>query len=147
MMISYALFFWVLVQTCDVTFPLLGIPDWVMQTIVLVGLASMPVALAGGWCVGLVRDRYQGAEAEPAADSDPCSRISFGLLVGLVTGACVLALLVLVQARGDALETADRGREAQAVCSVAGCAKAGPGGTGRTRLPAAERAPAAGHTA
>jgi len=60
--IAYAIVGWLLLQVGEVTFRPLGLPDWLMTTLVVVVIAGFPVALALAWryditLQGIRRDR------------------------------------------------------------------------------------------
>src|SRR5688500_15675069 len=46
---SYAVIAWLLLQIADVTFEPLGVPRWVMVSLIVAALLGLPVALALAW--------------------------------------------------------------------------------------------------
>lgn len=60
--VTYAIVAWVLLQIGEVTFEPLGIPDWVMTTLVIVAIGGFPIAAVLAWMfdiapTGIQRDR------------------------------------------------------------------------------------------
>src|SRR5262245_44924956 len=67
---SYALIAWLLLQIADVTFAPLGVPRWVMVTLIAAAVLGFPVALALAWHFelgdrGLERDTAAEAATRP----------------------------------------------------------------------------------
>ncbi|MDH3954878.1 MAG: hypothetical protein OEV03_11690, partial [Gammaproteobacteria bacterium] len=60
--VAYAIVGWILLQIGEVTFDPLGLPGWVMPTLIVIVIVGFPVALALAWMYditprGLRRDR------------------------------------------------------------------------------------------
>lgn len=69
--VAYGLVSWVLLQIGEVTFGPLGLPDWVMTTLVIVVIAGFPVAVILAWMfdiepTGIRRDRSIEVDDKPA---------------------------------------------------------------------------------
>src|SRR4030095_1611385 len=67
---SYAVIAWLLLQTADVTFEPLGVPRWVMVSLIVTAVLGFPVAVALAWFYemgdrGLVRDTAGEGGARP----------------------------------------------------------------------------------
>lgn len=70
--VAYAIFGWILLQIGEVTFEPLGLPTWVMTTLIAVVVAGFPIALVLAWMYdftsrGIRRDRIPS----PDLDLDP----------------------------------------------------------------------------
>lgn len=53
---TYAVVAWLLIQVITVIFPLLGFPDWLARTLVVMSLAGFPVALVLAWVFHVPQD-------------------------------------------------------------------------------------------
>jgi len=62
---SYAVIAWLLLQIADVTFEPLGVPRWVMVSLIVAALVGFPIAVALAWFYE-VGDR--GVERDTARD-------------------------------------------------------------------------------
>ena len=67
---SYAVIAWLLLQIADVTFEPLGVPRWVMVSLIVTALLGFPVAVTLAWFYevgdrGLVRDKAGEGAARP----------------------------------------------------------------------------------
>ena len=63
--VAYAVVGWILLQIGEVTFDPLGVPEWVMTTLIIVVVAGFPVTLVLAWMYditpqGIRRDRFSG---------------------------------------------------------------------------------------
>ena len=68
---SYAVIAWLVLQIADVTFDPLGIPKWVLTSLIIVALLGFPVAIALAWYYeiggdGLQRDTAAEGEVRPS---------------------------------------------------------------------------------
>ncbi len=68
--VSYALIAWLLLQIADVTFEPLGVPRWVMVTLIITAVLGFPVAAALAWFYevgdrGIERDTASEGVARP----------------------------------------------------------------------------------
>lgn len=80
---AYAVAAWVLLQVAEVTFEPLGLPDWLMTSLVVVVIVGMPVAAAIAWFFditrsGLRRDSAANIEATPTVAVLPFVDLSPG---------------------------------------------------------------------
>ena len=71
--VTYAIVGWVVLQIGEVTFDPLGVPEWVMPTLIVLVVAGFPVALIVAWMYditpqGIRRDRIPGPGQGPDAD-------------------------------------------------------------------------------
>ena len=69
--VSYAVIAWLALQIADVTFEPLGVPRWVMVSLIVTAVLGFPVAVTLAWFYevgdrGLVRDRAGEGAARPA---------------------------------------------------------------------------------
>jgi hypothetical protein len=74
---SYAVIAWLLLQIADVTFEPLGVPRWVMITLITAAVLGFPVAIMLAWHFelgdhGLARDTAADAAARPVGRPSPC---------------------------------------------------------------------------
>ena len=93
---SYAVIAWLLLQIADVTFEPLGVPRWVMITLITAALLGFPVAIALAWHFelgdrGLERDTAADAAARPVVHG--LRRYADVAIIGVLL-ATVAALLV-----------------------------------------------------
>jgi TolB-like protein len=93
---SYAVIAWLLLQIADVTFEPLGVPRWVMITLITAAVLGFPVALALAWHYelgdhGLERDTAADAAARPIVHG--LRRYADVAIIGVLL-ATVAALLV-----------------------------------------------------
>ena len=84
---SYAVIAWLLLQIADVTFGPLGVPGWVMVSLIVAAVLGFPVAVALAWFYeagssGVTRDTaarafrarsYPACVVTPTSRSSPCS--------------------------------------------------------------------------
>ena len=73
--VAYALVGWILLQIGEVTFGPLGLPDWVMTTLVIAVIVGFPIAVALAWryditATGIHRDTWS-ADADAGTDTRP----------------------------------------------------------------------------
>jgi adenylate cyclase len=93
---SYAVIAWLLLQIADVTFEPLGVPRWVMITLIATAILGFPVAIALAWHFelgdrGLERDLAADAAARPVVHG--LRRYADVAIIGVLL-ATVAALLV-----------------------------------------------------
>ena len=93
---SYAVIAWLLLQIADVTFEPLGVPRWVMITLITAAVLGFPVAIALAWHFelgdrGLARDTAADAAARPVVHG--LRRYADVAIIGVLL-ATVAALLV-----------------------------------------------------
>lgn len=93
---SYALIAWLSLQIADVTFDPLGVPRWMMTTLIVAAVLGLPVALALAWFyelgdTGLTRDT--SAEGVPRPTVPGLHRYADVIVIGVLLVA-VAALLV-----------------------------------------------------
>ena len=68
--VSYAVIAWLALQIADVTFEPLGVPRWVMVSLIVTAVLGFPVAAALAWFYevgdqGIERDTAQGGGKRP----------------------------------------------------------------------------------
>ena len=93
---SYAVIAWLLLQIADVTFGPLGVPRWVMITLITMAVLGFPVAIMLAWHFelgdrGLARDTAADAAARPVVHG--LRRYADVAIIGVLL-ATVAALLV-----------------------------------------------------
>ena len=93
---SYAVIAWLLLQIADVTFEPLGVPRWVMITLITAAVLGFPVAIMLAWHFelgdrGLERDTAADAAARPVVHG--LRRYADVAIIGVLL-ATVAALLV-----------------------------------------------------
>lgn len=64
----YAAVTWGIIQIADVLFPVVGVPDWVMSSMVLLAFSGFPIALIIGWMLDIRLDRQKALEANKLLD-------------------------------------------------------------------------------
>jgi len=81
----YAAIAWGLIQIADILFPVIGVPDWVMSSMVLLAFSGFPVALILGWMldIRIERRRAQLADGETDATVSLGSRIAELAIISL----------------------------------------------------------------
>jgi TolB-like protein/Tfp pilus assembly protein PilF len=88
---------WVLLQVCDVVFPIVGFPDAALQFVLVASIVGFPVALIIGWRYDITP---QGIKRTPSlTDADDTidlalSRVDYLLLTVMATIAIVIAFQV-----------------------------------------------------
>lgn len=95
----YAVSGWALIQVSDTVFPLLGVPDWLLRSIVILTIVGFPIAIILAWIFdwtprGIERTGEASAEVSPApsARSAYARSLGFfgiGILVALVAFAAI----------------------------------------------------------
>ena len=80
--VAYAIVGWVLLQIGEVTFDPLGVPEWVMPTLIVLVVAGFPVALILAWMYditprGIRRDRIPGLVRETDGDAPSIAVLPF----------------------------------------------------------------------
>ncbi|TQV76531.1 tetratricopeptide repeat protein [Aliikangiella marina] len=68
----YAAVAWGIIQIADILFPVVGVDDWVMSSMVLLAFSGFPLALIAGWMLDLRLEKRRALETEGA------ERMSFG---------------------------------------------------------------------
>jgi TolB-like protein/Tfp pilus assembly protein PilF len=72
----YAAVAWGLIQIADILFPVLGVQEWVMSSMVLIAFSGFPVALIIGWFLDIkIERRNQKAAAAHSTDNDNQSNL------------------------------------------------------------------------
>ena len=105
-MLIYSAVVWLIYEFSDLVIPALGLPDWVLTLVVLLGLLGFPIALFLSWVFdltpeGLVRDKPRkpaGSQSRSPADI----AVDFALIVSAV--AICTMLVVSTQAGGEVVE-------------------------------------------
>ena len=80
--VTYAIVGWILLQIGEVTFEPLGLPDWVMPTLIILVVAGFPVAVALAWVYdltpkGIRRDRLAVQDQGRAEDAPSIAVLPF----------------------------------------------------------------------
>jgi TolB-like protein len=94
--VSYALIAWLLLQIADVTFEPLGVPRWVMVTLIITAVLGFPVAAALAWFYevgdrGIERDTGQEGVARPAVSG--LRRNADIVIIGVLLATVALLLV------------------------------------------------------
>lgn len=99
---AYIVIGWVITQVADVVGGAFGLPDWFLQTIIMVLVLGLPVALFLAWAFELTPDGMMKADAVPTgAPKDPRSgRVLNGIIIATLLIA--VALLGWDRLRGPA---------------------------------------------
>lgn len=98
--VSYILIMWLNLQIGDVIFPMIGLPDWSLSLIIVIGVMGFPVVVILAWAFqvtpeGIVLD--EGSELETQTDRRLDTLVSLSLLISSV----VLSVLLLLQFLAD----------------------------------------------
>jgi hypothetical protein len=98
---TYALVVWLNLQVADISFPLLGLPEWSMPLVMMIGLLGFPLVLALAWVFqitpqGIVVDCVD----EPNEGSG--DRMDLGVNAGLLVFGCALIAMTTVQLTASA---------------------------------------------
>lgn len=72
----YAAVTWGLIQIADILFPVVGVDDWVMSSMVLIAFAGFPLALIAGWMLDLRLEKKLALENDNAKRLSLSSRIA-----------------------------------------------------------------------
>jgi hypothetical protein len=77
---SYAVIAWLLLQIADVTFDPLGVPKWVMTSLIVAAVLGFPVAIALAWFYevgdqGVQRDTAGAGVVRPSVHGNRCAAI------------------------------------------------------------------------
>ncbi len=104
--ISYMLVMWLNLQIGDVIFPMLGLPDWSLTLIIIVGVMGFPVMLILAWVfqvtpAGIVVDQTRKDEA--ATENQLDTAINCLLLLCSLVLSVLLLLQFTTDARGSLL--------------------------------------------
>jgi adenylate cyclase len=96
----YAVTGWALIQVADTVFPLLGVPDWLLKSIVLITIVGFPIAIILAWIFdwtprGIERTGEVSADEPPpvraprSAYARSLGFFGIGILVALVAFAAI----------------------------------------------------------
>jgi TolB-like protein len=88
---------WVLLQVCDVVFPIVGFPDAALQFVLAATIVGFPVALIIGWRYDITPQGIMRTPSLTEADDTvdlALSRVDYLLLTVMATIAIVIALQV-----------------------------------------------------
>ena len=93
---SYAVITWLLLQIADVTFEPLGVPQWVMVSLIVTAILGFPVAVALAWFYetgdgGLTRDT--AAEGVPRPVVHGLRRYADVAIIGVLLAAVAVLLV------------------------------------------------------
>lgn len=99
---AYVVMAWVITQVADVVGGAFGLPDWILQSVIIVLVLGLPVALFLAWAFELTPDGMKKADEVPAdAPKDPRSgRVLNGIIIATLLIA--VALLGWDKLRGPA---------------------------------------------
>jgi TolB-like protein len=98
--ISYMLVMWLNLQIGDVIFPMIGLPDWSLSLIIIIGVMGFPVVLIIAWVFqvtpeGIVIDSEEKTEANTDRHLDTLVNLL------LLLSSIVLSFLLLLQFATD----------------------------------------------
>lgn len=89
----YAIVGWLVIQVADVTFPYLGLPDWLVTTFIIITLAGFPIAIVLAWLFEMSPGGLVRTKSEESADNPfPVSKKK--PLTGTITIVVLVVLLV-----------------------------------------------------
>ena len=94
--ISYVLVMWLNLQIGDVIFPLLGLPDWSLNLVIVVGVMGFPVVLVVAW-VFQVTPQGIVIDNEEATEGGTERRLDTLVNLLLLLSSIVLSFLLLLQ--------------------------------------------------
>lgn len=89
----YAIIGWLLIQVADVTFPYLGLPEWLVTAIIVITLVGFPIAMVLAYAFELGPKGLVRTKSEHAADNHLPGRKKKPL-TGTITIVVLLVLLV-----------------------------------------------------
>ena len=79
----YAAVAWGLIQIADILFPVVGVPEWVMSSMVLLAFSGFPVALIAGWMLDIRLDRRRARSEEESEQISLRSRVAELAIISL----------------------------------------------------------------
>ena len=89
---AYAIVAWLLIQVADVVLPNFNAPQWVIQTIILVLMLGLPVAVVLAWAFDITSEGIQQTKAPPLGEPTTMRKRDyvFSGLVLLLVGVVVM---------------------------------------------------------
>ena len=107
--ISYILVMWLNLQIGDVIFPMIGLPDWSLSLIIVIGVMGFPVVLILAWAFqvtpqGIILD--DGTEPETKIDGKLDATVNLLLLVSSIALSILLLLQFFAEERAPLLTLA-----------------------------------------
>ena len=97
---SYAVIAWLALQIADVTFDPLGLPKWVMTSLIVAAILGFPVAIALAWFYE-VGDQGLQRDTAPAGDARPTVHGTRRYADLAVIGVLLVAVAVLLVRQSD----------------------------------------------
>jgi TolB-like protein len=104
---TYAVVLWLVYQVVELVAPELGLPDWTLRFVILIGLLGFPITLILSWMIeitpnGLVIDGDGHASRQAAVQSAPTRAIDRAIDCSLVLVALVIGAQLAFSAVGTA---------------------------------------------
>ncbi|HEY2801577.1 MAG TPA: tetratricopeptide repeat protein [Chthoniobacterales bacterium] len=102
--IAYVIFAWLIIQVVTQTFPFFEIPNWAVRLVILLLIASFPIAVIIGWAFELTPEgikRTDEAETEAAGDSSARPRSRAWLYFVVVAALLSIGLFFLGRFTAD----------------------------------------------
>ncbi len=98
--ISYVLVLWLNLQIGDVIFPMIGLPDWTLSLIIVIGVMGFPVVLILAWAFQVTAD---GIVLDDEAPAETRTDQQLGTVVNLLLllSSIVLSALLILQFLAD----------------------------------------------
>lgn len=94
--ISYILVMWLNLQIGDVIFPMMGLPEWALRLIIVIGIMGFPVVLIIAWAFQITPEgivlESQDSQEDPAADRQLDMIVNLLLLLSSVALSILLVL-------------------------------------------------------
>ncbi len=95
LMITYALCFWLVVQTGALLLPWLGLPADLLKVVAVAGVLGLPATIVAAVRIRSVMVARQGEAHEEC--EDPLARMHLFYFLALIMLVCVLVFLVVLQ--------------------------------------------------
>jgi len=109
--VAYVVIGWVLAQIAEFAFETFGAPDWVLKTVVVIGLLGLPLALFFAWAFEMTPE---GVKREKDVDRSQSITHSTGRKLNFVIiAALVIALGYFVWERQSKVETVNVAEQAE----------------------------------
>ena len=103
---SYAVAMWLVCQVLEIVAPELGLPDWTVRFVILIGLLGLPIALILSWLFEITPNGLVMDDEVEARQSDepitPASRIDRTVDCALVLAALVVGTQLAIGSLGTA---------------------------------------------
>ena len=97
---GYAVIAWLLLQIADVTFEPLGVPQWVMTSLIVAAVLGFPISIALAWFYEIGDD---GVQRDTAAEGAVRPTVHGGRRYAdvAIIGALLIAVAVLLVRQSD----------------------------------------------